>query len=139
MTEPTAKGVNQMIRGFRFGALLAAGVFAFLSTTALASDSPVRVLTTAFPNLPESIAIDQTGTTYLSFPFAGEVAKFAPGGSLSTVAKVPGIPLGFTLAAEGNVFIAVIQINRAMVSAVWELPASDESAMQAASGDRVVN
>src|SRR5260370_9861826 len=119
--------------------LCAVGMFAFRSPTALESDSPLRVLTTAFPNLPESIAIDQTGTTYLSFPFAGEVAKFAPGGSLSTVATVQGIPLGVRLAAEGNVFIAVIQINRAMVSAVWELPASDESAMQAASGDRVVN
>src|SRR5260370_41702288 len=100
-----------MIRGFRFGALVAAGVFAFLSTTALASDSPVRVLTTAFPNLPESIAIDQTGTRYLSFPFAGEVAKFSPGGSLSTVATGPGIPLGGRLDAESNVFIAAIQIT----------------------------
>src|SRR5258708_19161070 len=99
-----------MIRGFRFGALVAAGVFAFLSTTALASDSPVRVLTTAFPNLPESIAIDLSGTTYLSFPFAGEVAKFAPGGSLSTVATVPGIPLGVRLDSARNVFIDVIQI-----------------------------
>src|SRR5260370_5195122 len=110
MTEPTAKGVNQIVRGFRIGELMEAGVFAFLSTTALASDSPVRVLTTAFPNLPESIAIDLSGTTYLSFPFAGEVAKFAPGGSLSTVATVPGIPLGVRVDAEGNVFIAVIQI-----------------------------
>jgi len=117
-----------MIRGFRFGALVAAGVFAFLSTTALASDSPVRVLTTAFPNLPESIAIDRTGTTYLSFPFAGEVAKFAPGGSLSTVATVPGIPLGVRLDAEGNVFIAVVG------SGIWKVPASGGSAFQVASG-----
>src|SRR5260370_13160750 len=119
-----------MIRGFRFGALVRAGVFAFLSPTALARDSPVRVLTTAFPNLPESIAIDQTGTTYLSFPFAGEVAKFAPGGSLSTVAMVPGIPLGVRLDAEGNVFIAVIQINPEMGKGVWEVPASGGSAFQ---------
>ncbi len=117
-----------MIRGFRLGALVAAGVFAFLSTTALASDSPVRVLTTAFPNLPESIAIDQTGTTYLSFPFAGEVAKFSPGGSLSTVATVPGIPLGVRLDAEGNVFIAVVG------SGIWKVPASGGSAFQVASG-----
>jgi len=33
--------------------LVAVGVFAFLSTTALASDTPVRVPTTAFPNLPK--------------------------------------------------------------------------------------
>src|SRR5260370_41614460 len=123
-----------MIRGFRFGALVRAGVFAFLSPTALASDSPVRVLTTAFPNLPESIAIDQTGTTYLSFPFGGEVAKFAPGGSLSTVAKVPGIPLGVRLDAEGNVFVAVIQINPEMGKGIWEVPASGGSAFQVASG-----
>src|SRR5260370_406553 len=139
MTEPTAKGVNQMIRGFRIGALMAAGVFAFLSTTALASDSPVRVLTTAFPNLPESIAIDLSGTTYLSFPFAGEVAKFAPGGSLSTVATVPGIPLGVRLDAEGNVFIAVIQINPEMGKGVSEVPASGGSAFQVASGVAVWN
>src|SRR5260370_8724486 len=111
-----------MIRGFRFGALVAAGVFAFLSTTALASDSPVRVLTTAFPNLPESIAVDRTGTTYLSFPFAGEVAKFAPGGSLSTVATVPGIPPGVRLAAEGTLFIAVIQVAPQMGKCLSKLP-----------------
>src|ERR1700726_1230962 len=40
-------------RRFRFGALVAVGVFAVLSTTALASDTPVRVLTTAFHNLPK--------------------------------------------------------------------------------------
>ena len=128
-----------MIRGFRLGALVAAGVFAFLSTTALASDSPVRVLTTAFPNLPESIAIDQTGTTYLSFPFAGEVAKFSPGGSLSTVATVPGIPLGVRLDADGNVFIAVIQINPEMGKGIWEVPASGGSPFQVASGVGVWN
>src|SRR3989442_5358771 len=123
-----------MIRGFRFGALVAAGVFALLSTTALASDSPVRVLTTAFPNLPESIAIDRTSTTYLSFPFAGEVVKFAPGGSLSTVATVPGIPLGVRLDAEGNVFIAVIQITPEMGKGIWKVPASGGSAFQVAGG-----
>src|SRR5260370_13608540 len=140
MTESTfLEGVSQMIRGFRFSALVAAGVFAFMSTTALASDSPDRVLTTAFPNLPESIAIDQTGTTYLSFPFAGEVAKFAPGGSLSTVATLPGIPLGVRLDAEGNVFIAVIQINPEMGKGVWEVPASGGSAFQVASGAGVWN
>jgi len=128
-----------VLRGFRTGALVAAGVFAFLSTTALASDSPVRILTTAFPNLPESIAIDQTGTTYLSFPFAGEVAKFAPGGSLSTVDTVPGIPLGIKLDAEGNVFIAVIQINPERGKGIWEVPASGGSALQVASGVGVWN
>jgi sugar lactone lactonase YvrE len=115
-------------RGFRFGALVAAVVFAFLSTPALASDSLVRVLTTAPPNLPESIAIDHTGTTYLSFPFTGKVVKFAPGGSLSTVATVPGIPLGVRLDAEGNVFIAVVG------SGIWKVPASGGSAFQVASG-----
>src|SRR6266567_5242016 len=135
MTESTfVKGVSRMIRGFRFGALVAAGVFAFLLTTAMASDSPVRVLTTAFPNLPESIAIDRTGTTYLSFPFAGEVVKFAPGGSLSTVATVPGIPLGVRLDAEGNVFIAVIQISPEMGKGIWKVPASGGPAFQVASG-----
>jgi len=115
-------------RGFRFGALVAAVVFAFLSTPALASDSLVRVLTTAPPNLPESIAIDHTGTTYLSFPFTGKVVKFAPGGSLSTVATVPGIPLGVRLDAEGNVFIAVVG------SGIWKVPASGGSAFQVARG-----
>src|SRR5260221_4479772 len=115
-------------RVFRFGALVAAVVFAFLSTTALASDSLVRVLTTAPPNLHESIAIDHTGATYLSFPFTGKVVKFAPGGSLSTVAPVPGIPLGVRLDAEGNVFIAVVG------SGIWKVPASGGSAFQVASG-----
>src|SRR5260370_22911948 len=128
-----------MFRGFRIGALVAAGVFAFLSTTALASDSPVRVLTTAFPNLPESIAIDRTGTTYLSFPFAREGVKVAPGGSLSAVGTVPGIPLGVRLDAEGNVFIAVIQINPEMGKGIWEVPASGGSAFQVASGVGVWN
>jgi hypothetical protein len=50
--------LRKIAAGFRFGALVAAGVFAFLSTTASASDSLVRVLATAPPNLPESIAID---------------------------------------------------------------------------------
>src|SRR5260370_5196453 len=122
-----------MMRGFRLGASVAAGVFAFLSTTELGSDSPVRVLTTAFPSLPESSAIDRTGTTYLSFPFAGEVAKFAPGGSLSTVATVPGIPLGVRLDAEGNVFIAVIQIAPEMGKGIWKVRASGGSAFQVAS------
>src|SRR5713226_5688966 len=121
-------------RGFRFGALVAAVVFAFLSTTALASDSLVRVLTTAPPNLPESIAIDHTGTTYLSFPFTGKVVKFAPGGSLSTVATVPGTPLGVSLDAEGNVFIGVIQIIPEMGKGIWKVPASGGSAFQIASG-----
>jgi sugar lactone lactonase YvrE len=133
------QGGNAIRRRFRFGALVAAGVFAFLSTTALASDTPVRVLTTAFPNLPESIAIDHTGAMYLSFPFAGEVVKFAPGGSLSTVATVPGIPLGVRLDAEGNVFIAVIQINPEMGKGIWEVPASGGSAFQVASGVGVWN
>jgi pimeloyl-ACP methyl ester carboxylesterase len=47
------QGGHAIRRRFRFGALVAVGVFAFLSTTALASDTPVRVLTTAFPNLPK--------------------------------------------------------------------------------------
>ena len=123
-----------MIRAFRLGALVAAGVFAVLSTTALASDSPARVLTTGFPNLPEGIAIDQRGTTYLSFPFAGGVEKFAPGGSLSTAATVPGIPLGVRLDAEGNVFIAVVQITPVMGRGIWKVPASGGSAVQVASG-----
>src|SRR5260370_15672068 len=115
-------------RGFRFGALVAAVVFAFLSTTALASDSLVRVLTTAPPNLPESIAIDHTGATYLSFPFTGKIVKFAPGGSLSTVATVPSIPLGVRLDAEDNIFIAVVGMG------IWKEPASGGSAFQVASG-----
>src|SRR5258708_9612894 len=115
-------------RGFRFGALVAAVVFAFLSTTALASDSLVRVLTTAPPNLPESIAIDHPGATYLRLPFTGKVVKFAPGGSLSTVATVPGIRVGVRLDGEGNVFIAVVG------SGIWKVPASGGSAFQVASG-----
>ncbi len=122
------QGRNAVIRGFRFGALVAAGVFAFLSTTALASDSLVRVLTTAPPNLPESIAIDHTGATYLSFPFTGKIVKFAPGGSLSTVATVPSIPLGVRLDAEDNIFIAVVGMG------IWKEPASGGSAFQVASG-----
>ena len=122
------QGRNAVIRGFRFGALVAAGVFAFVSTTALASDSLVRVLTTAPPNLPESIAIDHTGATYLSFPFAGKIVKFAPGGSLSTVATVPSIPLGVRLDAEDNIFIAVVGMG------IWKEPASGGSAFQVASG-----
>jgi len=125
---------NSVRRRFRFGALVAAGLFALMPTTALASDSPVRVLTTAYPKLPEGIAIDHTGTTYLSFPFAGQVVKFAPGGGLSTVATVPGIPLGIRLDAEGNVFIAVIQLTPEMGKGIWKVPASGGSAFQVASG-----
>jgi sugar lactone lactonase YvrE len=127
-TSPTQLLKMTLSRGFRFGALVAAGVFAFPPTTALASDSLVRVLTTAPPNLPESIAIDHTGTTYLSFPFTGKVVKFAPGGSLSTVTTVPGIPLGVRLDAEGNIFIAVVGMG------IWKVPASGGSAFQVASG-----
>ena len=64
-----------MIQGrrIRFGVPLASAMCAILSITALASDSVTRVLTTATPNLPESIAVAHRGTTYVSFPFAGQV------------------------------------------------------------------
>jgi sugar lactone lactonase YvrE len=55
------------------------------------------------------------------------------------VATVPGIPLGIRLDAEGNVFIAVIQINPEMGKGIWEVPASGGSAFQVASGVGVWN
>src|SRR5713101_5862361 len=87
-------------RRIRFGVLLASAMCAILSTPALASDPVTRVLTTA--ELPESIAIDHKGATYISFPFASEVVKFAPGGSLSTVATFPSFPLGVRLDDAGD-------------------------------------
>src|SRR3982075_3748094 len=93
-------------RRFRLGALLAGALFAILSTTALAGDSLGRVITTAPPNLPASIAIDHSVTTYLSMPCAKMDVKFAPGGQLLAVATFPSLfPLGVGLDDEGNVFI----------------------------------
>jgi len=115
-------------RRFRLGALVAGALFAILSSTASASDSLTRVITTAPPNLPESIAIDHQGTTYISFPFAQTVVKFAPGGSLTTVASLPSFPLGVRLDNEGNLFIAVVG------SGIWKVPAGGGSAFQVASG-----
>ncbi len=120
-------------RRLRLGALLAGATFAVLSTSALASDSLTRTLTTAAPNLPESIAIDHKGTTYLSFPFAQKVVKFAKGGSVTTVASLPSFPLGVRLDNEGNLFIAVVG------SGVWKVPASGGSAFQVASGPGLWN
>ena len=124
-----------MIQGrrIRFGVLLASAMCAILSTTALASDSVTRVLTTAPPNLPESIAVAHRGTTYVSFPFAGQVAKFVPGGSLSTVATFPSFPLGVRLDDAGNVFVAVVG------SGIWKVPATGGSAFQVASGPGLWN
>ncbi len=120
-------------RRFRLGALLAGALFVILPTTALADGSLTRVLTTAPPNLPESIAIDHHGTTYLSIPFAETVVKFAPGGGLTTVATLPSFPLGVRLDNEGNVFIAVVG------SGIWKVPASGGSASQVAGGPGLWN
>src|SRR5437879_1253863 len=121
-------------RRFRLGAVLAGALFAILSTTALAGDSLVRVITTAPPNLPESIAIDHSGTTYLSMPFANKVVKFAQGGELSTVATFPSLfPLGVRLDDEGNVFIAGVG------SGVWKVSAEGGSPEQVASGPGLWN
>lgn len=117
-----------------FGTLLVVALCTILSTTALASGSLVRVITTAPPDLPESIAIDHNGTTYLSLPFANEVVKFAPGGSLSTVATFPSsFPLGVRLDDEGDVFIAVAG------SGIWKVPATGGSALQVAGGPGLWN
>src|SRR5438132_1312177 len=121
-------------RGLRLSALLAGALFAILSTSALAGDSLVRVITTAPPNLPESIAFDHSGTTYLSMPFANKVVKFAPGGELTTVATFPSMfPLGVRLDDEGNVFIAVVG------SGIWKVPAEGGATEQVASGPGLWN
>src|SRR5437660_87038 len=121
-------------RRFRLGAVLAGALFAIVSTTALAGDSLVRVITTAPPNLPESIAFDHSGTTYLSMPFANKVVKFAPGGGLTTVATFPSMfPLGVRLDDEGNVFIAVVG------SGIWKVPAEGGATEQVASGPGLWN
>ena len=122
-----------MNRPFRFGLALASVLLAIFSTNALASDSVTRVLTTAPPNLPESIAIDHMGTTYLSLPFASKVVKFAPGGSLVTVATFPSFPLGVRLDPEGNVFVAVVG------SGIWKVPAAGGPAAQVAAGPGLWN
>ena len=121
-------------RRFRVSALLAGALFAILSTTALAGDSLVRVITTAPPNLPESIAIDHSGTTYLSMPFANKVVKFAPGGELTIVATFPSMfPLGVRLDDEANVFVAVVG------SGIWKVPAEGGAPEQVASGPGLWN
>src|SRR2546427_1092070 len=101
-------GESEMSRPFRFGVVLAGVLLAILSTTALGTVSVTRVLTTSPPSVPESIATDHRGTTYLSLPFASKVVKFAPGGALVTVATFPSFPLGVRLDPEGNVFVAVV-------------------------------
>jgi len=53
---------------------------------------PVRVLTTAFPNLPRA-SPSITRARHTQLPFAGS-CEVRAGRSLSTVATVPGIPLG---------------------------------------------
>jgi len=121
-----------LIRRFRLSSLVAGVLFVALSTTASASGSLTSVLTTA-PDLPESIAIDHQGTTYLSFPFAQKVVKFAPGGSLTTVATLPSFPLGVRLDNEGNLFIAVVG------SGIWKVPAAGGSAFQVAGGPGLWN
>src|SRR5258708_5352193 len=98
---------------------------------------------TAMKTLPSASSLTPSGipgtlATVDRLP-PGEVAKFAPGGSLSTVAKGPGVPLGGRLDAEGNGFIAVIQINPEMGKGIWEVPASGGSAFQVASGVGVWN
>ncbi|SRR6266852_36189 len=118
-------------RRIRFGVLLASAMCAILSTPALASDPVTRVLTTA--DLPESIAIDHKGATYISFPFASEVVKFAPGGSLSTVATFPSFPLGVRLDDAGNVFVAVVG------SGIWKVPATGGSAFLVKGGPGLWN
>src|SRR5438270_5857351 len=129
----SAGGAGFMNRPFRFGLALASVLLAIFSTNALASDSVTRVLTTAPPNLPESIAIDHMGTTYLSLPFASKVVKFAPGGSLVTVATFPSFPLGVRLDPEGNVFVAVVG------SGIWKVPAAGGPAVQVAAGSGLWN
>ncbi|TMC52827.1 MAG: hypothetical protein E6J20_10115 [Chloroflexi bacterium] len=122
-----------LIRRFRLGVLVVGILFVALSTTTYAGGSLTRVITTAAPNLPESIAIDHQGTTYISFPFAQKVVKFAPGGSLTTVASLPSFPLGVRLDSEGNLFIAVVG------SGIWKVPAAGGSAFQVAGGPGLWN
>src|SRR5438105_7049517 len=109
-------------RRFRVGAMVAGALFAILSSTASASDSLTRVITTAPPNLPESIAIDHQGTTYISFPFAQTVVQLAPGGILTPGASLPSFPLGVRLDNEGNLSSAVVG------SGFWKVPAAGASA-----------
>src|SRR5947209_7873978 len=122
-----------MGRPFRVGTLLVGVLLALLSTNAFGTVSITRVLTTAPPNLPESIAIDHKGNTYLSLPFASRVVKFAPGGSLVTVATFPSFPLGVRLDSEGNVFVAVVG------SGIWKVAAAGGSAVQVAGGPGLWN
>ena len=126
-------GESEMSRPFRFGVVLAGVLLAILSTTALGTVSVTRVLTTSPPNVPESIATDHRGTTYLSLPFASKVVKFAPGGALVTVATFPSFPLGVRLDPEGNVFVAVVG------SGIWKVPAAGGPAAQVAGGPGLWN
>jgi sugar lactone lactonase YvrE len=57
-----------------------------LAGVAVHAVSVTPVVTFAPPNLPESIAIDKEGNTYVSMFATGEIRKIAPDGTQSTLA-----------------------------------------------------
>lgn len=113
-------------RHFRVAALLAGVLVVSLATAAQGSADLTRVLTTSFPNLPESIAIDHNGNLYIGMPFTHTVVKVTDGGTPSVIATFPSstFPLGVRLDNEGNVFVAVVG------SGVWEVAAAGGAATQ---------
>jgi sugar lactone lactonase YvrE len=114
--------------------VLAGALLVISSQSTQAGGTLSRVVSMAYPNLPESIAIDHKGNMYLGVPFVGRVVKVTPGGSQSTVATFPGMnPLGVRLDDEGNIFVAVPG------SGVWEVSASGGPRTRIAAGPGLWN
>ncbi len=104
-TESDARAAS---RRAVLGALAAAGALATGSSTAVAQDDATDDGAAALeivaefepPALPENIAIDDTGTVYLSMGPSGEVRAVGPDGEESSVATLDtgeeGLALGIT-------------------------------------------
>lgn len=66
------------------------------------------------PNLPEGLAVDSVGNTYVGFAPTGEIRRIAPDGGVTTLARLRtgiGTLLGLAVDAQGNVLAALNSKN----------------------------
>src|SRR5690348_4575380 len=96
------------IRRLPIAVVVAAALTVVVSSVAQAA-AVLPLVNVAFPNEPESIAIDRQGNIFMSAPFAAQVLEVAAGTQQAKpVVTLPGHVLGVRLDAEGNLYGAVL-------------------------------
>src|SRR5919204_6602506 len=130
LQDPFGGGVTMArARSLRLAAILAGFLVAVPSSNAAAATANVRqVLSLPFPNVPESITIDQEGDIFVSAPLAGKVLELPAGATqASTFVTLPGAVLGVRLNDEGDLYAAVLGAG------LFEVPAGTTTPVKVAS------